>query len=30
MAQTVNTASEDTREAIRAFFHKSEPKFRGR
>jgi enoyl-CoA hydratase/carnithine racemase len=30
MAQTVNTATEDTKEALRAFFHKREPKFSGR
>jgi 2-(1,2-epoxy-1,2-dihydrophenyl)acetyl-CoA isomerase len=30
MAQTVNTASEDTKEAFRAFFQKREPTFRGR
>lgn len=30
MAQSVNVASEDTREAIRAFFQKREPTFRGR
>lgn len=30
MAQSVNTASEDTREAFRAFFQKREPTFRGR
>jgi enoyl-CoA hydratase/carnithine racemase len=30
MAQSVNTASEDTKEAMRAFFQKREPTFRGR
>ncbi|HKA14359.1 MAG TPA: enoyl-CoA hydratase-related protein [Myxococcota bacterium] len=30
MAQSVNTATEDTKEALRAFFRKTEPKFRGR
>jgi enoyl-CoA hydratase/carnithine racemase len=30
MAQSVNTASEDTKEALRAFFQKREPTFRGR
>jgi len=30
MAQSVNTASEDTKEAFRAFFQKREPTFRGR
>jgi len=30
MAQSVNTATEDTAEAIRAFLEKREPKFRGR
>lgn len=30
MAQTVNTGTEDTKEAFRAFFHKREPKFSGR
>ncbi len=30
MAQTVNTGTEDTKEAFRAFFQKREPKFRGR
>jgi 2-(1,2-epoxy-1,2-dihydrophenyl)acetyl-CoA isomerase len=30
MAQSVNTASEDTKEAFRAFFQKREPSFRGR
>jgi 2-(1,2-epoxy-1,2-dihydrophenyl)acetyl-CoA isomerase len=30
MAQTVNTSTEDTREALRAFFQKREPKFHGR
>ncbi len=30
MAQTVNAATEDTKEALRAFFHKREPKFSGR
>jgi 2-(1,2-epoxy-1,2-dihydrophenyl)acetyl-CoA isomerase len=30
MAQTVNTGTEDTKEALRAFFHKREPKFSGR
>jgi len=30
MAQSVNTASEDTKEAFKAFFKKREPTFRGR
>jgi 2-(1,2-epoxy-1,2-dihydrophenyl)acetyl-CoA isomerase len=30
MAQAVNTSTEDTKEAIRAFFQKREPKFSGR
>lgn len=30
MAQTVNVATDDTREALRAFFQKREPKFSGR
>jgi 2-(1,2-epoxy-1,2-dihydrophenyl)acetyl-CoA isomerase len=30
MAQSVNTGSEDTKEAFRAFFAKREPQFRGR
>ena len=30
MAQAVNTGTEDTKEALRAFFHKRTPKFSGR
>jgi 2-(1,2-epoxy-1,2-dihydrophenyl)acetyl-CoA isomerase len=30
MAQTVNVGTEDTKEALRAFFHKRDPKFSGR
>jgi 2-(1,2-epoxy-1,2-dihydrophenyl)acetyl-CoA isomerase len=30
MAQSVNTATEDTAEAIRAFLDKREPRFKGR
>jgi 2-(1,2-epoxy-1,2-dihydrophenyl)acetyl-CoA isomerase len=30
MAQSVNVGTEDTKEALRAFFHKREPKFSGR